>query len=293
MNARERMSATVRLLFATDLHGEARPWAALLARAAAADVDALVVGGDLLPIPHGRDRLAAQRSFIRDVLGPAVHALRTARPALGIFGVLGNDDWATCADDLAEHAPALTLLDGGAKELGDGLWIGGGPWVPATPFGMSDHDRPDVVGWTAPVPKRRALVSRRAAPGALPVVLEVEPADVLARRSIADELDALATRSDPARTVLLVHGPPRTGVVDLMNGRRSVGSEALRAHILRHQPPLSLHGHIHEAPHLSGRIETHLGRTLVVNPGASRAGLRAVRIDLSADGATIVERSWG
>lgn len=281
-----------RLLFATDLHGERGPWSDLLARARAPDVDAVVVGGDLLPIPHGRDRLAAQRAFVRDALGPALAAFGAARPSVPVVGVLGNDDWGACADDVARHAPGLALLDGRALPLAPGLSIAGGPWVPVTPFGMSDHDRRDAAGWVPPVPKRRALVSRRAAADGPAAVVEVDPAEVLARPTIEDELAALATACDLSRAVVLVHGPPRTGVVDLMNGRRSVGSEALRERLLRDQPPLSLHGHIHEAPRLSGRIETRLGRTLVVNPGASRAGLRAVRIDVDAGGASIVERCW-
>jgi Icc-related predicted phosphoesterase len=46
----------------------------------------------------------------------------------------------------------------------------------------------------------------------------------------------------------------------------SVGSEAVRRVIERHQPMLSLHGHIHES---RGAIK--IGRTLCVNPGSEYA----------------------
>ena len=42
-----------------------------------------------------------------------------------------------------------------------------------------------------------------------------------------------------------------------------VGSEAVRTSIERHQPPLALHGHIHES-----RGAVKIGRTLCINPGS-------------------------
>jgi Icc-related predicted phosphoesterase len=49
-------------------------------------------------------------------------------------------------------------------------------------------------------------------------------------------------------------------------GRSSMpaGSKAVREAIEKHQPALSLHGHIHEA-----KGNTRIGRTLAVNPGSS------------------------
>jgi uncharacterized protein len=42
-----------------------------------------------------------------------------------------------------------------------------------------------------------------------------------------------------------------------------VGSEAVRRQLLRYQPLLGLHGHIHES-----RGAVRLGRTLAINPGS-------------------------
>src|SRR5439155_7371362 len=42
-----------------------------------------------------------------------------------------------------------------------------------------------------------------------------------------------------------------------------VGSTAVRTAIERYQPPLSLHGHIHE-----GKGATRIGATLAINPGS-------------------------
>jgi Icc-related predicted phosphoesterase len=60
-----------------------------------------------------------------------------------------------------------------------------------------------------------------------------------------------------------------------------VGSTAVRNVIERHQPPLALHGHIHES-----RGEAKIGRTICLNPGSeySDGVLRAVIVTLSETG---------
>jgi Icc-related predicted phosphoesterase len=69
-----------------------------------------------------------------------------------------------------------------------------------------------------------------------------------------------------------------------MRGGIHIGSEAVRAFIEAHRPPLTLHGHIHESPRLTGAIQVRLGPTVCVNAGASLSGLRAVEahLDLQA-----------
>jgi Icc-related predicted phosphoesterase len=86
---------------------------------------------------------------------------------------------------------------------------------------------------------------------------------------------------DPARAVFNLHVPPAGTAIDqapVLDGSlkptvkggavlmESVGSVAVRHVIERHQPLLSLHGHIHES---RGAIK--IGRTLCVNPGSEYA----------------------
>jgi Icc-related predicted phosphoesterase len=96
----------------------------------------------------------------------------------------------------------------------------------------------------------------------------------------------------PERAVLNFHCPPYGSGLDLASvldekmtlvhaGRITapVGSTAVRAAIERHQPILSLHGHVHEA-----RGFTRIGRTLAINPGSSygHGDLLGAIVDLSA-----------
>jgi uncharacterized protein len=99
---------------------------------------------------------------------------------------------------------------------------------------------------------------------------------------------------DPARSVFNLHVPPIRTAIDraplldaslkpVVKGgavlMESVGSEAVRRVIERHQPMLSLHGHIHES-----RGAVKIGRTLCINPGSEYADgtLMGALIELNA-----------
>jgi Icc-related predicted phosphoesterase len=76
--------------------------------------------------------------------------------------------------------------------------------------------------------------------------------------------------------------------MDLRNAGHSTvpaGSTAVRDAIERHQPALSLHGHIHEA-----RGSTRLGRTLCINPGSSYEQGQLLGAVIDLDGRKKVQR---
>lgn len=95
------------------------------------------------------------------------------------------------------------------------------------------------------------------------------------------------------RAIFNLHVPPRDSQLDraaLLNADLSavmsggapvmagVGSTAVRTAIEKHQPPLALHGHIHES-----RGAVKIGRTLCLNPGSeySDGVLRGAVVTLS------------
>lgn len=262
----DRVHYALKLLFATDLHGNRDAYDALFDRAARLAAGAIVLGGDLLPLPIGvRDPLGVQRFFARDWLAP-----RLRRAPCRVFALLGNDDWAAAMADLED---AAEWIHGRAVPLDERLHIAGYSCVPLTPFSMSDFDRYDSPGWTPPTVPHRLLFSG-------PQGLRTgDLRELLERPTIAEDLDALAELSDPARTVYVIHTPPQGTNLDLMHGHVHIGSAALRDFIERRRPPLTLHGHIHESPELSGSISDAIGGTLCVNPGDSRNRLRAVFVD--------------
>jgi Icc-related predicted phosphoesterase len=208
----------------------------------------------------GGDPLLPQRRFVAEYLAEKF----ATRPC---YWIPGNDDWETVlapleAKGIPIHGRALPFLDG--------FSIAGYGCVPVTPFGMKDFDRFDVEGWAPSDEPKRCLWS--SPEGVLPVSL----AQVKGRGTIAADLERLASLSDPARTIYVLHSPPFATTLDrLHKGITPIGSRAIRTFIDRLQPPLTLHGHVHESPGVE-----RLGRTVCVNPGDSMSRLQAVRVSL-------------
>ncbi|MBK5233584.1 MAG: metallophosphoesterase [Thermoleophilia bacterium] len=115
------------------------------------------------------------------------------------------------------------------------------------------------------------------------------PRDVPEER-LTEELEALAEQVDDFRTVIAnIHVPPYGSSLDIApeldtsvvpprpitGSTVPVGSTASRDFLEKHQPLLSLHGHIHESP---GKVD--IGQTYALNPGSEFAEgiLRAVLV---------------
>jgi uncharacterized protein len=110
---------------------------------------------------------------------------------------------------------------------------------------------------------------------------------------LAGKIEALAEQiEDMDRAIFNIHVPPYgTGLddapelEDATTRKRGgtlipVGSTAVRDAILKYQPMLSLHGHIHES-----RGVQKLGRTVAINPGSTYSDwtLQGVIVDLDDD----------
>jgi uncharacterized protein len=169
----------------------------------------------------------------------------------------GNDDIFEI-DPILESAPNVTFAEGKVLDLGGFTMIS--------------------MGWTNPTP----WDTHREAP----------------EEELAVKIDAIAAQvPDMGRTIFNFHAPPYgTGLDEApaldANMRptyggavlKPVGSVAVRDAILKYQPPLSVHGHIHES-----RGVAKLGRTLTVNPGSSYGDgvLQAALIDMNPKNAKV------
>ncbi|MCI0497893.1 MAG: metallophosphoesterase [Thermoplasmata archaeon] len=255
----------MRLLFTSDLHGNAGLYERLASQSARLSPDAVVIGGDLFPAGASTD----QPAFLRDVVEPAVTAM-----AVPVYVIPGNNDH-RATWDLVGDSGLMVDANGRTIDIGGGWRLFGYGFVDVTPFPLKDWEKFDdadrtndddrydgYVTW----PERRSVV--------------LDPAD--RSDTIERDLAGLAPE-DPERTIMAFHAPPHGTPLDVVE-RGHVGSLAIRAFIERHQPPLSLHGHVHEAPHRSGQWWARLGRTVCINPGQAPPELHAVLVDM--DGRT-------
>jgi len=149
----------------------------------------------------------------------------------------GNDDEME-VDDVIRRAELVELGEGRLVEL-DGFTMVSTGWSNPTPWKTHREESEDELG------KR---------------------------------IEAMASKvPNQARAIFNLHCPPfRSGLdeapaidadMKLLHGGRAlrpVGSTAVRDAIERHQPLLSLHGHIHES---KGAVK--IGKTLSINPGSA------------------------
>jgi uncharacterized protein len=286
----------MRLFFATDIHGSETCWRKFLNSGKHYDADVLVLGGDmtgkaLIPIVddgggrwhatllENREELVgeeevgkfeesvrrrgyypfrttpeelreyegdpqrADRFFHEQMLEAIERWMKLADERLEGTGIRtfvcpGNDDQFDI-DPVIERARHVELAEGCVVDI-EGFQMVSTGWANRTPWETyREEDEPDL--------------------------------------STRIERCAEHVTAPPERTIFSLHCPPYgSGLDDAPEltedmalkhaGHAPVpcGSTAVREAIERHQPALSLHGHIHEA-----RGHTRIGKTLCINPGSS------------------------
>lgn len=273
----------MRVLFATDLHGLPRHLQELADWAGVYRPNLLLVGGDALPDGDVADPVGTQVRFLLTEMRRHFEVIKDISPDSNIATIVGNHDWLCTYDamiDLERDGLLQILPSDNAPLFGEYSFVGYS-YTPPCPYAVKDFERLDFPGqpylfdggviWDRqrgrPVPVNAAVYL-----GAAPSLQED-----LARVPVAASLD----------WILVSHAPPFETDLDILPEIGHVGSRSIKDFILQRQPLLSLHGHIHESPGLSGRFWQRLGRTIAVNPGQRDDGLAAVLIDLAEESITL------
>jgi len=282
-----------KIFFATDLHGSEMCWRKFLNAAKFYDADVLICGGDMTgkaivpivqedgrftftlagvqqavgadqvgeveaqirrkgyyPLQMSLERLdeldkdekvraeTFQRVMLEGVdrwMGMAADKLRGT--GVRCFVCPGNDDEME-VDDVIRRSDLVELGEGRMVEIDGWTMISTG-WSNHTPWNTHREETEEALG---------------------------------------DRIESMAKQiPDASRAIFNLHCPPYKSGLDeapaidadlkLLHGGRAlrpVGSTAVRGAIEKHQPLLSLHGHIHES---KGAIK--IGKTLSINPGSS------------------------
>jgi len=283
----EQNAQTMRLLYCSDLHGSEEHYARLDVAAKTHLPQVIILGGDMLPDdsalqPETLGR--GQPEFVRGRFRELILGLREACRPVAILAIFGNHDWSSSATAMNELANdgLLAILSHTMPVDVSGLAFLGYSSSPPTPWFVKDFERLDLPGDTPPLlggARWDPRFSKSSAHGA-EVVFGAFP-------SIAEELADLKAPAQP--WVLVAHAPPFETNLDRSFKGESWGSRAIRAVIERHQPLLSLHGHVHESPIVTGSFTQQLGGTVAVNPGQSHDKLRYALIDIDVGACKITD----
>jgi uncharacterized protein len=283
----------MKVFFATDIHGSETCWRKFLNSAAFYKADLVVLGGDVtgkMMVP-----IVAHQGYWQVTVRGQEHRLETQQELDDIQRQIRNtgsypaivspdelqqlskeegavdrrftvemtrslDRWLDMADGKLRGGEIPCILNGG----NDDIWeiddiIEQSPCVSFAEGKVIDLGGFQLVsmGWTNPTP----WDTFREAP---------EP-------ELATKIEAVVSQvPDMERAIFNFHAPPYgTGLDEApaldaslrpMHGgavMKPVGSTAVRDAIMKHQPMLSVHGHIHES-----RAIKKMGRTLAINPGS-------------------------
>jgi Icc-related predicted phosphoesterase len=270
----------------SDLHGELSLYQELLSLAGSFGADVVAIGGDLLPsfAPSRRyeDMVLHQRTFISQFLLSFFEKMTGKTTVRQIFVIPGN--WDLGYPRLFEKpVEGLTDLCQRSYPLKNGYEIIGYPFVPPTPFRPKDFEKMDDPESPWPPQKNPSYIR---SPDQEDRLIPIDPHHYLRQHgTIGEDLDQLPEPRDPLRTIYVMHSPPFGTKLDQIVGGASVGSRSIRRFVERNQPLLTPHGHIHEAPEISGSYLERIGKTLCVNPGQftnGRKELHAVTFEIES-----------
>ena len=283
----------MKIFFATDIHGSEVCWRKFLNSAAFYKADMVILGGDvtgkvMVPIidQGGRWKVTVRgQEYTLESAEELENIKKQIRNAGSYPAVVSPDEltelsreegavdrrfttemtqsldrWLDMADGKLRGGEIPCILNGG----NDDIWeiddiIEQSPCVSFAEGKLLDLDGFSLIsmGWTNPTP----WDTFREAP----------------EDELAAKIEAVATRvPDMGRAIFNFHAPPYgTGLDEApaldstlrpIHGgavMKPVGSTAVRDAIQKHQPMLSVHGHIHES-----RGVKRMGRTLAINPGS-------------------------
>jgi len=301
-----------RLFFATDIHGSTACWRKFVNSADFYDADVLILGGDttgkaIFPIVDEGDRYTYTRQgdehsitddgelddlleslentgyypyvmdqeeyenlqnaddaderkneiFISEMKDRIEEWIEFGEERLDdtpVYASPGNDDPFEI-DEVWESSELVRLVEGEVVEIGQGYQMASSGWTHPTPW---DTDR--------------------------------EESEAELRERLEDVVGKV---DDYDRAIFNFHEPPYDSGLDEApeldddlrpkfgaQSTEPVGSEVIREIIEEYQPPLSLHGHIHES-----RGQTEIGETTAINPGSvySEGSLQGAVVDLKPE----------
>ncbi len=251
----------MKILYVTDLHGCFWKYHLLFKTAYECSADIVINGGDMLP--KDRDMLTAQSNFIDFYLDS--HFAQFNNAGIHYLCCLGNDDLGILNEDFDRVCKKYTYVKNVSQSkvgIGDFEFIGMN-WVVDYPFRLKDRCRMDVKNYKFQKQHGTGLIST------LHGWLELSDWFSYARKlpTIAEEMDKLILPVDMGRCIYIIHMPPANLGLDRCTNGLAVGSRAVYNFLKKMQPKLSLHGHIHESPEVSGKWCASLNKTICIPPG--------------------------
>lgn len=262
----------MKILYTTDLHGSKQKYLRVMEHAKKLDVDAVLNGGDLLPVNSYR----LQDSFIVNFLDD--HFSQYESSSIHYLYVTGNTDL-KCFDNLLQKISSsyhfVENLSHKKVNIGEFEFIGL-DLMADYPFPLKDRCRMDTYNSQFKKQCSKAFLSSFQGWK----YLDDWYSNVKSLPSLEEELENLPQPADMNKAVYVMHMPPAFLNLDVCHGNIKVGSKSIHDFIQKKQPFLSFHGHIHESPEISKVWKCITRNTWCIQPGQGNEKLIYVICDL-------------
>lgn len=253
----------MKLIYGTDFHGRMDFFEKILDESKERSIDHIIIGADILPKESTsiNEYYENQKEFLKYLLG-YFKEYKKENPKKEIFTMLGNDDLGRLNKDMikADKNKIIRLLSSETVHKLDGVSIIGYSYIPETPFSIKDWEKYDIRGFQS-----QDLFDYLNVYGSSLYETTISPK----KTTIAEDLKGLAKLSNPKETIYVFHAPPKSKYLDVILSGEHVGSEAIYRFIKKHQPLLTLHGHIHESYEKTGKYREKIGNALCIQPGSN------------------------
>jgi Icc-related predicted phosphoesterase len=258
----------MKFLYTSDLHGEIILYEELYTLAIDSSAEFIGLGGDLFPsfppTKQYQDLIPYQKTFVEKFLLPFFKRVLETTCVKKIFLIPGNWDLGYF-HLLKNPIENLIHLDQAISRFDEGYELIGYSTVPPTPFRPKNYERRDNKEAPWPPQKNPSYIMVNDQNEKLTAV---DPFLYLNQKeTIQEDLLRLPNPLDPERTIYIMHSPPFGTNLDLTSEKNPAGSRSIKTFIEKKQPLLTLHGHIHESPKVSGSYFHRIGKTLSINPG--------------------------
>lgn len=268
----------MKCLFVSDLHGKKKKYQKLFKIVEDEPPDGLFIGGDILPQNiRSKEKM---KKYVDEFIFHPIKKIKSENNRLQVFLIMGNDDPRAFEDIFkdADKEGIIHYVHNKSIKFGN-LYVIGYSYVPPTPFQLKDWEKYDVsryvdIGAVSPEKGTRTVEQDRYE---------------MKYKTIENDLEELSELSPPEKTIYLFHAPPYDSNLDRadLDGKKidhapvdvHVGSIAIQRFIQNKKPFLTLHGHVHESPRLTGSWKELYDKTLSFSAAHERDELAVVRFD--------------
>jgi len=274
----------MKILATNDIHQMGSNWKDLVKICKKEKFDVIAIAGDIFPKDNG---ILEQITFIKHL---KKYAAKIKETGAELVFTLGNDDNQLLIPYMVEgdKEGLWHYLELGVVKIG-GYEFAGMPYVPDYPFGYKY--------WCAGESKSNIRIDPMQF--CEPLLINADNKfekiknykEYITNKPKLDEMleNVLKDVEDMSKCIWLIHAPPSKLLLDICAHGDKVGSDAILNFIEKHNPFITIHGHIHEAPEYNGyKWHHYCGDTLCIQGGQS--GFTLNYIELELDGNKVISK---